>query len=114
MSDPVPARLLVTGSGGHLGRRMVELLLEAGASNITVSSRSPKKLSRFAAKGVATVKADFDDPTTLDAAFVGVERLLIISTDGLGVPGQRQRQHKAAVDAAVRAGVGQIIYTSPC
>jgi hypothetical protein len=37
-------------------------------------------LSRFAAK----VKADFNDPSTLAAAFAGVERLLIISFDGLG------------------------------
>jgi NAD(P)H dehydrogenase (quinone) len=80
MSDPVPARLLYPGSGGHLGRRVVKLLMEAGDSNITASSRSPQKLSRFAAK----VKADFNDPTTLAAAFAGVERLLIISIDGLG------------------------------
>jgi NAD(P)H dehydrogenase (quinone) len=50
MSDPVPARLLYPGSGGHLGRRVVKLLMEAGDSNITASNRSPQKLSRFAAK----------------------------------------------------------------
>ena len=56
--------------------------MEAGDSNITASSRSPRKLSRFVAK----VKADFNDPTTLAAAFAfaGVERLLTISIDGLG------------------------------
>jgi len=80
MSDPVPACLLYPGSGGHLGRRGVKLLMEAGDSNITAASRSQQKLSRFAAK----VKADFNDPTTLAAAVAGVERLLILSIDGLG------------------------------
>jgi uncharacterized protein YbjT (DUF2867 family) len=79
MSDPVPARLLYPGSSGYPGRRVVKLFMEAGDSNITASSRSPQKLSRFAAK----VKADFNDPT-LVTAFAGVERLLIISIDGLG------------------------------
>jgi len=40
MSDPVPACLLYPGFGGHLGRRVVKLLVRAGDSNITASSRS--------------------------------------------------------------------------
>ena len=80
MSDPVPTRFLYPSSGGHLGRRAVKLLMEARDSNITASNRSPQKLSGFAAK----VKADFNDSTTLTAAFARVERLLIISIDGLG------------------------------
>jgi hypothetical protein len=39
MSDPVPACLLYPGYGGHLGRRGVKLLMEAGDSNITAASR---------------------------------------------------------------------------
>jgi NAD(P)H dehydrogenase (quinone) len=46
MSDPVPVRLPYPGAGGHLGRRVVTLLMEAGDSNITAFSRSPRKLSR--------------------------------------------------------------------
>ena len=112
MSNSTHPRILVTGAGGHLGRRVVELLLETGAQHVCAASRQPEKLAALTKRGATTVEADFDDPTTLDAAFVGVERLLIISTDSLGVPGQRQRQHKAAVDAAVKAGVSQIVYTS--
>jgi hypothetical protein len=53
--------------------------MEAGDSNITASSRSPQRLSRFTAKA----KADFSDPTTLAATCAVIERLLIISIDGL-------------------------------
>lgn len=112
MSDALTSRLLVTGASGQLGRRVVEFLLDAGATNVTAASRDPGKLAELAARGARTVKADFDDPATLEAAFAGIDRLLIISTDALGTPGQRQRQHRAAVDAAAKAGVKQIIYTS--
>ncbi len=112
MPDKSHPRLLVTGASGHLGRKVVELLLDAGATNITAASRDTDKLTDLAARGAKTVRADFDDPTTLDAAFAGSERILIVSTDALGTAGQRRRQHLAAVEAAVKAGVRQILYTS--
>mgnify|MGYP001092978028 CR=1 FL=1 len=45
-------------------------------------------------------------------AFAGADRLLLISTDALGVPGKRLNQHKAAITAAQEAGVSHIAYTS--
>ena len=103
---------LVTGAGGHLGRLAVEHLLAARAGKVIAASRDPAKLADLAAKGAETRRADFDDPASLDAAFKGVDRLLIVSTDALGVPGLRQRQHKAAVAAAARAHVSHVVYTS--
>jgi NAD(P)H dehydrogenase (quinone) len=103
---------LVTGAGGQFGRLAVEALLAAKAGKVIAASRDPAKLADLAAKGAETRRADFDDAASLDKAFAGVDRLLIVSTDALGVPGLRQRQHKAAIDAAVRARVGHIVYTS--
>lgn len=107
-----PPRLLVTGAGGQLGRRVVELLLEAGASNIVAASREPSKLADLAARGVETRRVDFDDPAALPAAFAGVERLLLVSTDSLDEPGRRIAQHRAAIAAAQAAGVRHLVYTS--
>lgn len=103
---------LVTGAGGHLGRRVVELLLEAKAGKVIAATRDPAKLANLAAKGAELRRADFDDPASLDAAFKGVDRLLIISTDSVVEPGKRLRQQKAAVAAAARAHVSHVIYTS--
>jgi NAD(P)H dehydrogenase (quinone) len=64
-------------------------------------------LDDLAAKGVVVRQADFNDSTSLPVAFMGVTRLLLIST-----PVQRIAHHLAAIDAAVRAGVGHIVYTS--
>jgi NAD(P)H dehydrogenase (quinone) len=105
-------RLVVTGAGGQLGRRVVELLLEAGVGDIVAASRDPAKLADLAARGVETRRADFDDPASLTQAFAGVDRLLLVSTDALGQPGQRIAQHRAAIAAAVAAGVSHVVYTS--
>jgi NAD(P)H dehydrogenase (quinone) len=104
--------LLVTGAGGHLGRRVVELLLEAKKSHVIAATRNPGKLSDLAAKGVDVRKADFDDPGSLGPAFKGAERMLLISTDSIDVPGRRRRQQEGAIKAAARAGVRHVVYTS--
>ena len=45
-------------------------------------------------------------------AFAGVDRLLLVSTDSLHAPEVRIQQHRAAVQAAVSAGVKHVVYTS--
>jgi NAD(P)H dehydrogenase (quinone) len=111
MSDTI----LITGAAGQLGQRVIHHLLETykvPAANLIAATRDPVKLAGLAAKGVTIRKADFDDASSLTAAFDGVDRLLIISTDALAVAGQRLKQHTAAVEAAVKAGVKHIAYTS--
>src|SRR5580692_12796826 len=103
---------LVTGASGHLGRGVVETLLAAKAGATSAASRDPTKLSELAAKGAQTRRIDFDDPASLEAALKGVDRLLIVSTDDVLTPGKRLRQQSAAVEAAARARVGHVVYTS--
>lgn len=104
--------LLVTGASGQLGQQVIEFLLEVGDHTIIATTRSPEKLAHFADHGVIVREADFDDPKSLDTAFAGADRLLLISTDALGEPGKRLKQHQTAVQSAKDAGVSHIIYTS--
>jgi NAD(P)H dehydrogenase (quinone) len=104
--------LLVTGAAGNLGRATLEHLLKAGHTRLVATTRNPDALADFAAHGVEIRKADFDDATTLEAAFQGVDRLLIISTSSFDFPGQRLAQHKRAIAAAAAAGVKHVLYTS--
>lgn len=112
MEAQQPRTLLVTGASGHLGRRVVELLLEAQAGRIVATTRTPEKLSELAPRGVEVRKADFEDRVTLAGAFAGAQRMLLISTDALDKPGRRLKEHLAAVHAAVQAGVQHVVYTS--
>lgn len=101
--------VLVTGASGHLGQLVIETLLNKSAGKIIATSRDASKLKSFADRGVDTRSADFADSASLVKAFAGAERLLIISTDAIGA---RVAQHKNAIDAAVKAGVKHLVYTS--
>lgn len=104
-------KIALTGATGHFGSIVAETLLKSvAAGNLIVSVRNPEKADNLSAHGVEVRHGDFDQPETLGTAFAGVDRLLIVSADGDN--DTRIRQHKAAVDAAVRAGVGFIVYTS--
>lgn len=112
MTQNHTATLLVTGASGQLGRRVVELLLEAQAGPIIATTRTPEKLADLAARGVTVRLANFDQPESLAQAFAGAERLLLISTDALDDTGRRVRQHRQAISAATQAGVRHVLYTS--
>ncbi|PKU23606.1 NAD(P)-dependent oxidoreductase [Telmatospirillum siberiense] len=103
-------RLLVTGAGGQLGHLVVSRLLElVPPSQIVATVRNVEAGRSLAARGVEIRIADYTRSETLDAAFAGIGRLLLISSNALG---QRVAQHKNVIEAAKRAGVGLLAYTS--
>lgn len=105
--------LLVTGASGKLGNLAAKTLLAANKSHkIIAASRNPAKLADLAALGAETRALDFEDAATLASAFAGVDRALIVSSDALDKPGRRIAQHKNAIEAAAKAGVKQVVYTS--
>ncbi|MCS7294076.1 MAG: SDR family oxidoreductase [Dehalococcoidia bacterium] len=100
----------VTGASGRLGRLVIgELLRRVPADRVVALARSPEKVSDLAQHGVLVRRADYDDPATLDAALAGIERLLLISGSEIG---RRIAQHRHVIQAAVRAGVQLVAYTS--
>lgn len=104
-------KMLVTGATGKLGTKVVETLLKTVPANqLAVSVRNPQKAEGLRTRGVDVRQGDFDRPETLDVAFAGIDRILIISADGDNET--RIRQHTNAVEAAARAEVGFIAYTS--
>lgn len=102
--------IVVTGASGHLGRLVIEALLqEIPAAEIVAAVRTPEKVGDLAARAVQVKHADYNHPATLDIAFKGADKLLLISSSEVG---QRVPQHRAAIDAAKRAGVKLVVYTS--
>ncbi len=105
-------QILITGASGNLGKAVVAELRRLGAENVIAATRTPGTNEELAALGIEKREADFDRPETLQRAFAGVDRLLLVSTDSLHAPGIRIRQHRAAIQAAKSAGVKHIVYTS--
>lgn len=102
--------LVVTGTSGKLGRLVVGALLESTpASQVVAVARDPGKVADLAARGVVVRHGDYDRPDSLRSAFEGAERLLLISGSEVG---KRVPQHTAAIEAARRAGVAHLVYTS--
>lgn len=101
--------IALTGANGQLGRLVIDHLNKAGAAGIRALVRSPEKAQDLSGPTVSVVEADYDRPETLAPALAGVDRLLLISGSEIG---QRARQHKAVINAAKKAGVSFIAYTS--
>ncbi len=103
-------KFVVTGATGQLGRLVIDVLLRTvPADNIVAAVRNVEKASDIAAMGVQVRQADYNQPASLEAAFQGAERLLLISSSEIG---QRTCQHQAVIDAAQRSGVRLLAYTS--
>lgn len=99
--------IAVTGASGQLGRLIIEKLKhKAGTGQIVALARSVGKASGL---GVEVREADYEKPETLDRALQGVETLMLVSSSEVG---KRAIQHQNIIDAARKAGVKRIVYTS--
>ena len=97
----------VTGATGQLGRLVVEKLKEKGlAENVVALVRSPQKAADL---GVEALEFDYSNPEKLGDALQGIEKLILISGNELG---QRATQHANVIEAAKKAGVKWVVYTS--
>ncbi|MER6304037.1 NAD(P)H-binding protein [Kitasatospora sp. NPDC001539] len=103
--------IVVTGATGALNGATVDHLLETlPASEIAVAVRDPAKAERFARRGVEVRRGDYAAPDTLPAAFTGADQLLLVSSND--PTADAVALHRTAIDAAVEAKVGRILYTS--
>lgn len=100
-------KIAVTGATGQLGRLIVTRLREKIASDdIVALARTPAKADDLA---VPVRQADYGLASTLDAALAGIDTLMMISGSEVG---QRVPQHRNLIEAAIKAGVRRVVYTS--
>lgn len=100
--------VVVTGATGHLGRLIVEGLLDAGV-DVVAGGRRTERAADLAERGARVVELDYDRPATLADAFAGAGTVVLVSGSEVG---RRVAQHGAVVDAAKAAGVRRVVYTS--
>jgi NAD(P)H dehydrogenase (quinone) len=103
--------IIVSGATGKLGSRIVDRLLSrVPASTVGVSVTDVARAAHLEARGVRVRRGDFTDPTTLAGAFEGAEQVLLVSAAIAGEGGATA--NITAVDAALAAGAGRVLYTS--
>ncbi|WMN88782.1 SDR family oxidoreductase [Vibrio parahaemolyticus] len=102
--------IAVTGATGQLGQLVIKHLLnKVEPKQIVALVRSLDKAAPLSSLGVQIRLADYSKPETLGSALDGVDKLLLISSSEVG---QRATQHKNVIDAAKKAGVELLAYTS--
>lgn len=103
--------IAIIGATGQLGALTIDALLERGvpAGDILALGRNPERLAALAERGLHTASLDLDGPDATTAQLDGVDKLLLIS---VGMPGQALAPRGVAIDAARKAGVKHLIYTS--
>ena len=102
--------IVITGATGQLGRLVITLLLKkVPAASLVATVRNVEKAEEIAALGVQVRQADYNQPASWNAALQGADKVLLISSSEIG---QRTQQHRAVIDAAKRAGVKLLVYTS--
>lgn len=100
-------KIAITGATGQLGALVVQALKNrTDVKNLVALVRTPAKA---AALGIEAREADYSKPETLEKALVGIDALLLISSNEIG---QRAVQHRNVIAAAQKAGVQRIVYTS--
>lgn len=107
MSKP---NILITGASGQLGKLVIDqLIVSVPATGVAALVRSSGQADSLTRLGVEARIGDYADRNSLDRALVGIERLLLISSNDLVT---RRAQHRNVIEAAKRAGVKLIAYTS--
>ncbi len=104
-------KLLLTGVDGNLGKLAADYLLElVSKDQVIFCGYNPESLKEYADMGIETHITNFNTIDGLEAAFAGADKLALISMPFVGA--KRQNAHKNVIDAAKKAGVKQVIYTS--
>jgi NAD(P)H dehydrogenase (quinone) len=103
--------ITVTGATGALNGATVDHLLEhVPADQLVVVARDVAAAQRFADLGVEVRRGDHADPASLPAAFAGADQLLLVSSSDPAA--DAVALHRTAIEGAVQAGVGRVLYTS--
>lgn len=101
--------ILVTGATGNVGAEIVRQLLDGGKHRVRVAHRLKNIDSLSLSPEVEAVGFDFQQPETFADAFRGVSKLFLMRPPAIS---QVKTYIYPAVDAAVAAGMKQIVFLS--
>lgn len=123
---PRPKRLAIIGASGKLAFATLRALLTHDlipASSIVATTsavgNSSPQAAKLSALGVSVRHATFDDASTIERALHDVDAVFLVSSPRINMDFHdaekyqgREKDHITAIEAARRAGVRHVYYTS--
>jgi uncharacterized protein YbjT (DUF2867 family) len=106
--------ITVMGATGNTGRRITELLLEAG-EEVRALGRSPEKLAELDALGAETVAGDVRDADYLASTFAGADAVYTLTAFDPTLPdyhADQDRRGEAIASAIRESGVRHVVALS--
>ncbi|MFA0087421.1 SDR family oxidoreductase [Vibrio sp. 10N.261.51.F12] len=101
-------KIAVTAASGKLGSAIVEATVKLTSKDQVIAlARTPE---RALGLGVEVRPGDYEDAQQLEQSLQGVDVVLLVS--GMDAPDKRIGQHRNVIEAAKKAGVRKIVYTS--
>ncbi|WP_295893497.1 SDR family oxidoreductase [uncultured Vibrio sp.] len=101
-------KIAITAASGQLGAAIVKATVNlTSASDVVALTRTPDKARHL---GVEVRPGDYNEPEQLEISLKGIDALLIVS--GMDAPEKRIGQHRNVINAAKKAGVKKLVYTS--
>ena len=103
------APILVTGAGGFIGGRIVEVLHAAGLGPVRAGVRRWSTAAQVGRLPVEIVGCDVEDPASLVAAMAGVRAVVHCA---VGTPEVNANGTRTVLEAARIAGVARVVHLS--
>ena len=106
--------ITVMGATGNTGRRISELLLEAG-EGVRALGRSPEKLAQLRALGADTVAGDVRDADYLAGTFAGADAVYTLTAFDATLPdyhADQDRRGEAIASAVRQSGARHVVALS--
>ncbi|WDQ14744.1 SDR family oxidoreductase [Rhodopirellula sp. P2] len=101
-------KVAITSASGQLGGDIAKATLQVlGKDKVIGLARTPSKASSL---GIEIRPGDYNSPSDLENSLEGIQHVLLVS--GMDAPEKRIGQHRNVIEAAKRAGVSKIVYTS--
>src|SRR5258706_9472765 len=99
-------RILIIGSTGRIGSRVIAEIAKVDALEAVYSSRTLEQVGAWRKDGKDAVLLDLDRPETFRDALTGVDRLFLAT----GYTVAMVHQSKTIVDAVAHAGLSFIVH----
>ncbi|WP_406610708.1 SDR family oxidoreductase [Agarivorans sp. JK6] len=101
-------KIAVTAASGQLGAAIVKATVAlTSKQDVIALARTPSKAEHL---DVEVRAGDYNQPEQLEQSLQSVDALLLVS--GMDAPDKRIGQHRNVINAAKKAGVKKIVYTS--